>query len=236
MKLAILKFGRDNESQRLVWIEKQLNSIPEGFKLLDAGAGELRNKIYCKHLNYVSQDFCQYEGEGNGIALQTGTWDTTRIDIVSDIVSIPVESETFDVVLCTEVFEHLPDALAALAELARLIKPGGIIILTAPFCSFTHFAPFHFATGFSSYWYKKHLTDLGFVIEVMEANGGWFDFLAQEIWRLPWVGKTYSSRFLGWFALFFSLPLLLVIRLMKFRDEGSSGLMTFGWHVRARKF
>jgi ubiquinone/menaquinone biosynthesis C-methylase UbiE len=218
-----------------LWIEEQLSLIPQGFKVLDAGAGELRNKNYCKHLHYISQDFCQYEGRGNGLALQTGSWDTTRIDIVSDIVSIPVDSDTFDVVLCTEVLEHLPDALSALVELARITKPGGLIILTAPFCSFTHFAPFHFSTGFSSYWYKKHLTDLGFTIEIMDANGGWFDFMAQEIYRLPWIGKTYSSRLLGWITFFFSLPLLLLIKLMKIKDIGSSGLVTFGWHVRAKK-
>jgi len=155
-------FGRDNETNRLSWLEKTLKFVPEGFRLLDAGAGELKNKVFCKHLIYVSQDICQYEGTGDGVALQTGQWDTTQIDLVSDITAIPVPDESFDAVLCTEVFEHVPDPLAALQELARLVKPGGSIILTAPFCSLTHFAPYHYATGLSRYWYERHLLELGF--------------------------------------------------------------------------
>lgn len=232
---TLISFGRNNETRRLAWLQHQLASLPRGARLLDAGAGELRNKAYCAHLDYVSQDFCQYEGQGDGIALQTGRWDTTRIDIVSDITAIPVPDSSFDVVLCTEVFEHLPDPLAALHELTRLLKPGGRIILTAPFCSLTHFAPYHYATGLSRYWYEKHLDALRCQIVEARPNGGWLDFVAQELWRLPWIGKTYSSRPLGWVALVCSLPLLLTMRAMATCDRGSSELLTFGWQIVAIK-
>ena len=36
-------------------------------------------------LDYVSQDFAQYDGEGDTIGLQTGTWDQAQLDIISDI-------------------------------------------------------------------------------------------------------------------------------------------------------
>ena len=235
MKLPFIRFGRNNESARLSWLQRQLGGLPSGLRLLEAGAGELRNKAFCRHLDYVSQDFCQYEGKGDGSALQTGRWDTSRIDIVSDITAIPASDASFDVVLCTEVLEHLPDPLAALREFSRLVKPGRRIILTAPFCSLTHFAPHHFATGLSRYWYEKHLTDLKCTVLEISPNGGWLDFIAQELWRLPWIGKTYSSRALGWLALACSLPLLAVTRAMATRDRGSSELLTFGWHVVAQK-
>ena len=61
------------------------------------------------------------------------------------------------------------------------------------------------------------------------------DYLAQEIWRLPWIGRTYSSKALGWVALLAALPMLGVMRLMKSTDRGSSELLTFGWQVVARK-
>jgi len=228
-------FGRNNESGRLSWLKNKLTQLPPGLRILDAGAGELRNKQYCSHLEYVSQDFCQYEGKGDGVALQTGDWDTSRIDLVCDISSIPVADENFDVVLCTEVFEHIPDPIGALRELARLTKSNGLMILTAPFCSLTHFAPYHFSTGFSRYWYEKHLEALGFTVVEVSSNGGWFDFIAQELCRLPWIGRTYSSRFLGVVALIFALPMLCVMRLMKRNDRGSDELLTFGWHVVCRK-
>ena len=235
MKLSFVLFGRNNETSRLAWLQHQLAGLPSGLRLLDAGAGELRIKAFCSHLDYVSQDFCQYEGKGNGSALQTVHWDTSRIDIVSDITAIPAPDGSFDVVLCTEVLEHVPDPLAALREFARLLKPGGRMILTAPFCSLTHFAPYHFACGLSRYWYEKHLPDLQCTVLEISPNGGWLDFVAQELWRLPWIGKTYNSRALGWLALACSLPLLAVTRAMAMRDRGSSELLTFGWHVVAQK-
>jgi SAM-dependent methyltransferase len=231
----MISFGRSNENDRLGWLRRTLAALPANLRVLDAGAGELRNRAYCDHLQYVSQDFCQYEGKGDGVALQTGAWDTTRIDLVSDITAIPAPDASFDVVLCTEVFEHLPDPPAALREFARLLKVGGRLIVTAPFCSLTHFAPFHFATGFSRYWYEVHLKALGFAVEEIEPNGGWLDYVAQEIWRLPSIGRSYSSPVLGWLALLASLPALAVMRLMKLRDKGSSELLTFGWQVVARK-
>jgi SAM-dependent methyltransferase len=128
---------------------------------LDAGAGELRNKPLCHHLTYVSQDLCLYEGQGDGTGLQTRRWDTDRIDIRCDITAIPEPDASFDAILCSEVFEHLPDPLKALDEFARLLKPGGKLILTAPFASLVHFAPYFFGTGFSKYWYEHHLPARG---------------------------------------------------------------------------
>jgi SAM-dependent methyltransferase len=121
-------------------------------RLLDAGAGGLRNKPLFSHLSYVSQDICQYEGKGDGDGFHTGKWDTKHIDLICDIAKIPEEDNSFDVILCSEVFEHLPDPILALDEFARLLKPGGLLIITAPFASFVHFAPYHYCSGFSRYW------------------------------------------------------------------------------------
>lgn len=235
MKISFLTFGRNNELRRLEWLKDYLSRVKPGSRILDAGAGEQRNKAFCGHLQYVSQDFCQYEGKGDGTALQTGAWDTTKIDLVSDITSIPAEDKSFDVVLCTEVLEHVPDPAMAVRELSRLVKEGGQLILTAPFSSLTHFAPYHYVSGLSRYWYEHHLKALGFETVTAQANGGWIDFIAQELWRLPWIGKSYSQHLLGWTGLVLALPLLACLRLMKSFDRGSSELLTFGWFVVARK-
>ena len=80
-----------NEIQRQAWLKQTLAFVPKGARLLDAGAGELKNRQYCDHLNYVSQDFCQYQGAGGGLdeGLQSERWDTSRIDLVCDITAIP---------------------------------------------------------------------------------------------------------------------------------------------------
>jgi len=143
-------FRNLNEANRQRWLAKTLNALPEGLRILDAGAGELKNKVYCKHLNYVSQDFCQYSGGGKE-GLSPEKWDTSKIDIVSDIANIPEPDASFDAILCSEVLEHVPEPTKALDEFQRLLKPGGILILTAPFNSLVHMAPYHYCTGFSKY-------------------------------------------------------------------------------------
>ncbi len=113
--------GTRNDSTRDKWVKDALLRLPKGFRLLDAGAGQSRYREYCAHLNYVSQDFCKYNGAGDGRALQTGIWDTGKINIVSDIDHIPVEDCSFDAVLCTEVLEHIPDPVGAIKEFYRIL-------------------------------------------------------------------------------------------------------------------
>jgi len=82
-----------NEKARQQWLKERLSNIPSGLTILDAGAGELKNKQHCGHLKYVSQDFCQYEGGSNSTidgGLQNSVWDTTKVDIVGDITDIDV--------------------------------------------------------------------------------------------------------------------------------------------------
>ncbi|MRR36812.1 SAM-dependent methyltransferase, partial [bacterium] len=147
-------FGTHNESTREDWLEQALREIPAGSRILDAGAGELRYRKFCCHLEYVSQDFAQYDGRGDTVGLHSGSWDQTKLDIVSDITAIPEPDGSFDAILCVEVLEHLPDPLAALREFARLLRSGGQLVVTAPFCSLTHLAPYFFSTGFSRYFYE----------------------------------------------------------------------------------
>lgn len=118
-----------NERSRNRWIEHELKALPEGTKILDAGAGECKWKSTCRHLKYVSQDFCQYDGIGDGKGAQTGKWNTNRIDIVSDITDIPVDDEEFDAVLCSEVLEHLESPELAVKELGRVTRRGGYCCL-----------------------------------------------------------------------------------------------------------
>ena len=226
--------GTTNESERDAWIKKTLENIPEGLILLDAGAGESKYKKYCTHLKYVAQDFGQYEGGGN-IGLQEEKWDNSKLDIVSDITSIPLPDKSVDAIMCTEVFEHIPDPLPALKEFKRLIKPNGYLILTAPFASFTHFAPYFFSTGFSRYFYEKHLPENDFFIEEIILNGNYFEFLAQENRRIKWVARKYAGKKINLIEkIIIHLNLLILQRLSK-RDKGSSEFLCYGVQVIARK-
>lgn len=134
----------------------------------------------------MSQDYCQYQGGKNFLdeGLHSKKWDTSRIDLVSDITSIPAGDASFDAILCSEVLEHVPYPNLALDELTRLLKPGGILILTAPFSSNVLMAPYHYCSSFSKYWYEYHLEQCGYQIKTLVANGDWYALLRQEITRL----------------------------------------------------
>jgi len=49
-----------------------------------------------------------------------------------DVAALPFAAAAFDGVVCGEVLEHLPDDAAAVAELARVLRPGGILVATVP--------------------------------------------------------------------------------------------------------
>ncbi|SCY90363.1 class I SAM-dependent methyltransferase [Desulfoluna spongiiphila] len=221
-----------NEANLEIWLKKVLSDIPNGKRILDAGAGELRNRPLCFHLDYVSQDFCQYDGTGDGEGLQTGSWNTSTINLVCDITDIPEPDGSFDAILCSEVLEHIPDPTKAIDEFSRLLKPKGILILTAPFASLVHFAPYHYCSGFSRYWYEHHLNLRGFNIGQLVSNGDWFTYCQQELRRLGSMSRRYGDRF--WPVAY----ILGVLGELYFRiriGKQASDVACFGWQCVAVK-
>ena len=230
----MFKVGTTNESTRVKWIEETLKKIPDGLTILDAGAGESQFKKFCGHLKYIAQDFGQYQGTGE-IGLQTGEWDNTKLDIVSDIMSIPLPDHSIDAIMCTEVLEHIPDPVGAIKEFARLVKPKGYLLLTAPFASLTHFAPYHFASGLSRFFYEKHLPENDFEISDLQFNGNFFEYVAQENRRIKLIAKKYAGKKLNIFQRIIIHLNLRLLQTLSGRDKGSAELLCYGIHVFARK-
>lgn len=68
----------------------------------------------------------------------------TNPTVVGAAEDLPFEDESFDVVLSTQVLEHLPDPLCALREATRVLRRRGRIVLTVPGVWPTHEAPYDF--------------------------------------------------------------------------------------------
>lgn len=180
-----------NSEIRDKWVEEKLRKIPDGKTILDAGAGEQPYKKFCPHLKYISQDFGKYDDSEKKEALQMQEWNSRSVDILSDIVNIPLDNSSVDAILCTEVIEHIKNPVLAIKEFARLLKPNGILLLTAPNCSLTHMAPYYFCNGFSRYWYEENLKDNGFYIEEITEYGNYFSWMKQELLRTGAVMNRY---------------------------------------------
>jgi glycosyltransferase involved in cell wall biosynthesis/predicted SAM-dependent methyltransferase len=171
-----------NQRTRDTWVRTKARAIPAGSRVLDVGAGTCPYRDAFAHCEYRTQDFKRYEGVKLG-----GTVDYGDIDYVSDIVAIPVPDASFDVVLCTEVLEHVPEPAAALREMARVLRPGGRLLLTAPLGSGLHQQPFHYYGGFTPHWYEHFAGECGLEIREVTPNGGMFALLAQECARVAWT-------------------------------------------------
>lgn len=227
--------GKKNQKTRVSWIKNTLKSLPTGLRLLDAGAGEQQYKQCCEHLEYVSQDFAQYDGTGNEKGLHKDKWDYSNLDIISNIIDIPEPDVSYDAVLCSEVFEHLPEPISALKEFNRLLKDDGILIITAPFCSLTHFAPYHFYSGYNRYFYEKLLPENGFKIIELISNGNYFEYIAQEIRRIQDIAKRYADDRPNIFERYAMKFILTMLERLSKKDRGSEELLCFGYHVLAKK-
>lgn len=201
-----MNIGKDNQANRDAWLARRLAAIPAGQSILNAGAGEPQHKRFCSHLRYTDKD----------------------------IAAITAPDGAFDNVMCIEVLAHVPDPVAVLRDVARAVRPGGRLILTAPFCSLTHLEPRHFASGFNRYFYQHHLAALGFDEIEVTANGDYFSYLAQELRRVPSVARRHARGagpllYLGrWLA-------LMALERARRRDGGSSELLCYGFHVTARR-
>lgn len=226
--------GAINFENRETWLKEVLLNIPKGHKILDAGAGECQYKKYCTNLDYTSQDFGQYDGKGDNAGIQTQEWDNSKIDIIGDICDIPVEAGSFDVVLCTEVLEHVPDPINALRELNRVLKVGGKLILTAPFNSLTHFAPYHYFSGFNKYFYEEWCSKNNYEILELVPNGNYFNFLAQEIRRVNTVVEKYANIKLNSDEVQILDSTLLILDNFE-KEYSSAELLCFGYHMLAVK-
>ena len=180
----------DAQHERDDWVVAKLNCLPAGSRLLDAGAGSQKYRANCAHLIYEAQDFGGVtQDEQAGLAGLKQAYKYGKVDYEGNIWSIPVEDASFDAILCTEVFEHIPYPNETLREFSRLLKPGGKLVLTAPFASLRHMDPYFFYTGFSDRWYEHFLAESGFLLQEIVPQGDYNRCVAVELFRTMCTGK-----------------------------------------------
>jgi SAM-dependent methyltransferase len=188
-----------NQVGRDRWIAKEVQEVKAGSTVLDVGAGSAPYRPLFAHCDYQTQDFAQLAPDQ-----LRGLQGYSQITYVCDATAIPVPAGTFDVVLCTEVLEHVPDPKALVQELSRILKPKGTLLMTAPLGSGLHQEPYHYYGGFTPFWFQRFLTEAGFTNIQCLPNGGFYRLYGQETMRLSRMLAVQHNPF--WLA-----PLLLPI-------------------------
>lgn len=105
----------------------------------------------------------------------------------ADALALPFPDASFDAIICSETLEHIPDDRGAVAEIHRVLRPGGLLFLTVP----NYWHAMRFVAGF---WGNPHYLDLQ-VGHLREYNRRQVDrllgdgFTVRARYRVPFLWK-----------------------------------------------
>jgi SAM-dependent methyltransferase len=175
------------------FVARAAASVPPGGDVLDAGSGEGMYRHHFTHTSYESADFLQVDKQ------------YAQVDYVCDLRSIPVPDERYDLVLLTQVLEHLPEPRDVLLELRRVLKPAGRLWLSTPLYFEEHEQPYDFYR-YTQFGLRHLLTEAGLAVEELDWLEGYYGTLHQQClvaWRsLPVTATEYGGGLVGRSAAF----------------------------------
>jgi SAM-dependent methyltransferase len=164
-------------------VEQFAASLPADAQVLDAGAGELRYAECFKPHRYVALD----------LAVGDAAWDYSRLDVLGDLEQLPLASGTFDAVVNIVTLEHVRRPQQVLDELARVLKPGGRLLLAAPMEWEVHQAP-HDYFRYTRHGLEYLLHSAGFGVRRLDPVGGFFWLMGRRSINF----LTFFQGGLGW--------------------------------------
>ncbi|MBI4229233.1 MAG: class I SAM-dependent methyltransferase [Planctomycetes bacterium] len=114
-----------------------------------------------------------------------------RPDVWGDALSLPFADGSVDVILCSSVIEHVTDPAALARECARVLRPGGTLLLQGPGdLLMTHGEPRHFY-NMTRYAYRHLFSTLGLRVEEEEIPLGTF----ASLWEIAYDKITRHAGF-----------------------------------------
>ncbi len=135
------------------WLERRwLRRAMEGLaqhaagEMLDVGCGE---RPYAEFFKPKIRRYWGLEYPPVADNLNPDVWNRpemlrTVVDVWGDAQRLPFASGRFDTVLAAEMLEHIPDPDSCVREIARVLRPGGRLLLTVPLIAPLHQWPFDF--------------------------------------------------------------------------------------------
>lgn len=184
-----LKLSKHNLESYIVRSEiyKAVSNVMPLFsgKILDSGCGSMpyKNIILSnndKVTNYI------------GLDIESGlNYENVNADFLWDGSIMPFEDSSFDVVISTEVMEHVPDPDSYLMEVKRVLKPGGMFFFTVPFLMSLHEVP-HDYYRYTPFALEMIFKRVGFITITIKPMGGYNAAMAQMLGL--WVNMYLWGR------------------------------------------
>ncbi len=135
---VVLENTRDLALKRRArWLIDKLD-IQKGDTILDAGCGDGFYLFLVSQVNSKTQligaDFEILSLESAKLKLRSKKIKLLKVDLTK---KIPFPANKFDKVVLSEVIEHLPDDVWSLKEINRVIRPGGVLVLSVPHANYS---------------------------------------------------------------------------------------------------
>lgn len=124
-----------------------------------------------------------------------------HVDVFADLTRpLPLRDETFDTVLLSDVLEHIPNPESLIAEIARVLRPGGSAVIGVPFLYPLHEIPYDF-NRYTRYQLERMLGNAGLEVVELVAIGGSpvviADLLSKTLAGRPAVAAAFV-KIAGW--------------------------------------
>ncbi len=94
-------------------------------------------------------------------------------DYLCDARNMPFDNEYADIIICSEMLEHVDGVDDVLMEIHRVLKPNGKAYICVPFSMHIHSKPYDYGRYTDDYW-KQHFAKLGFEVLELEEQGGYW--------------------------------------------------------------